>query len=270
MFQWLEATYETHSWHPRSAGSSHIGWNSDYPVARATPSSVTQSGAQALAVMTAEKTPASPFFESPLPTPSPTVVVVVPTAAISPVPTSSPVLPPTGLPISPLPSATATPAPGEWREFTDPEAGYTINFPTNAPISAGKSPGEVYQAVLVTFRLENVDKYHYQGMSLRVWPSKEKLSIDEVVKELFKDMTLKDLPENIDLNSQMEVTVIATLPAFQTDVLPGSTSVHVLIPHKDKVYIFALVHELAGIASDPQAVKLFYEILDSFRVLETP
>ncbi|RLT42024.1 MAG: hypothetical protein DWI57_06155 [Chloroflexi bacterium] len=90
------------------------------------------------------------------------------------------------------------------------------------------------------------------------------------MKELFKDMTLKDLPVNIDLNSQMEETVIATLPAFQTDVLPGSTSVHVLIPHNDKVYVFALVHELAGIDSDPQAVKLFYEILDSFKLLETP
>lgn len=217
-----------------------------------------------------EQTAVSSRFESPLPTPSPTTLAPAPTATAAPEPTASPVAKPTEPPISPLPSATATPAPGEWREFTDPEAGYTINFPANAPISAGKSPGEVYQAVLVTFRLENVDKYHYQGMSLRVWPNKERLSIDEIVKELFKNMTLKDLPENIDLNSQVEETVIATLPAFQTDVLPGSTSVHVLIPHKDKVYVFALVHELAGIESDPQAVELFYGILDSFKVLETP
>lgn len=231
-------------------------------------SSVAQSEAQSLTVIGTEKTPASPIFESPLPTPSPTVPVIAPTAIASPEPTAPPVPRPTELPISPLPSATATPALGEWREFTDPEAGYTINFPANAHISAGKSPGEVYQAVLVTFRLENMDRFKYEGMALRVQPNVERLPIEQVVENLYKGMSGGWLPRDIELTSQIEETIIAGLPAFQTDVLPDSTSVHVFIPYHDRVYIFALVHALTSSTSDPRAEKLFYEILDSFKLLD--
>lgn len=237
---------------------------------RATPSPVTQSGAQALAVMTAEKTPASPFFESPLPTPSPTALALAPTATAAPEPTASPVPLPTEPPVSPLPSPTATPAPGEWREFTDPEAGYSINFPANAAISAGKSKGEKYQGVLVTFRLENLDRFKYEGMALRVQPNTEGMPVEQIIENLYKDMTGIEFPDDIASTSPIEQTTIAGLPAFQTDIMPDSTSVYIFIPYHDKVYIFALVHALTSNTSDHQAVELFYEILDSFKLLEAP
>lgn len=227
-----------------------------------------QTGTQAFLVVTVENTPFSPQFESPLPTPVSTPPDPAPTATSSPTPTSSPAPTPSETPISPLPSVTATPAPGEWRQFSDPEAGYTINFPANASVSAGKSKGEAYQEVIVTFKLENVDRYKYQGMSLRVQPNTEGLPIEQIVEQLYKGMSGGWLPEDLELTSQIEETVIAGLPAFQTDVLPDSTSVYLFIPHHDKVYIFALAHELAGIASDPQAETLFYQILDSFRILD--
>jgi len=232
------------------------------------PSSGTQSGMQALSVVTTEKTPASPIFESPLPTPSPTALAVAPTATASPIPISSPVPPPTELPISPLPSVTATPAPGEWRQFTDPEAGYTISYPANSIFSAGPIIGEKFQQLLITFQLDNVQKYHYAAMSLLIRSNKNNRSIDEVAKDIYKDMSGGYFPQNIDLDSKIEEKTIAGLSALQTDIIPDSTSVHVLIPHKDKVYIFALVHELTTNTSDPRAVELFYNILDSFRMLK--
>jgi len=234
-----------------------------------TTSSVTQSGAQSLAVTGTEKTPASPIFESPLPTPSPTVVVVSPTATAAPEPTASPAPPPTELPISPLPSPTVTPAPGEWREFTDPEAGYSISYPANAVFSAGPVIGEEFQQLLITFQLENVHRFHYAAMSLLVRSNKTNRSINEIIQYLYKDMSGGYFPENIDLNSRVEEKTIAGRTVFQTDVMPDSTSVHVLIPYKDKVYIFALVHELTATTSDPRAVELFYNILDSFKILNT-
>lgn len=215
-----------------------------------------------------EQTAVSSRFESPLPTPSPTTLAPAPTATAAPEPTASPVAESTELPISPLPSATATPAPGEWREFTDPEAGYSINFPASAAISAGKSKGEIYQAVLVTFRLENQDKFQYEGMSIRVEPNTEGLSGEQVIGNLYRDMTGQQLPENIAATSPIEQTTIAGLSAFQTDIMPDSTSIHIAIPHENKVYIFALVHALTSNTSDPRAIELFYEILDSFKLLD--
>ncbi|HRJ43186.1 MAG TPA: hypothetical protein PL105_14980 [Caldilineaceae bacterium] len=189
---------------------------------------------------------------------------------MAPVPSASPTPPPTELPVSPLPSPTVTPAPGEWREFVDLEAGYSINFPADAVISAGKSKGEAYQAVLVAFRLEEMDKFQYEGMSLWVQPNKEKPTVKQVIENLYGGMSGGRLPEDMELTSQIEEIVVAGLPAFQTDILPDSTSVYVFIPYHERVYIFALVHALTSNASDPRAEKLFYEILDSFKVLETP
>jgi hypothetical protein len=43
-----------------------------------------------------------------------------------------------------------------------------------------------------------------------------------------------------------------------------------VIPHEDKVYIAAPVHDIAATCVDPQTLELFYGVLETFIVNQEP
>lgn len=147
----------------------------------------------------------------------------------------------------------------EWQTFIDSEAGYSIQYPTNFIVRSNRSKGELYNITNITFLgLEGVEGYH--AMSIMVDPNPQEYSLEMLYEELHENV----LGTN-ESNTLMQLQV-AGITAYQTSLLPGSTDFHILLPYKDRVFHFALVHGLGPIESDSNAKTAFFQILDTFQI----
>jgi len=146
----------------------------------------------------------------------------------------------------------------DWLTFTDLEAGYSIQYPANFIVRSNRSKGEVYHKTDITFLALGVKGYH--AMTIAIDPNPQNLPLEMLYEELYKNSL-----ETKASNTLAQVTV-AEMVAYQTSMLPGSTDFHILLPHQDKIFHFALVHDLGPMESDPKAKTVFFQILDTFRI----
>jgi len=176
-------------------------------------------------------------------------------------------------PISALvaaPTATATPpltpaSSEDWLVFCDPEAGCTFSYPADADFQAGKSKFGIY-TIRLQFRMPNV--MGYQGMVIHVVPMTDSSSMDDILAQLYESS-----PQDLSLDewlAQLEPTTVGSQTGFKTPCTEGSSDFSIVIPHENKVYIAAPVHDIAAMCVDPQTLELFYRVLETFIVNQEP
>jgi hypothetical protein len=184
-------------------------------------------------------------------TPQPTAVVTkpLPTATLVAAPATT---------ATPLPTPTS---PEDWLVFCDPEAGCTFSYPADADFEAGKSRFGIY-TIRLQFRMPDV--MGYQGMVIHVVPMTDSSSMDDILAQLYESS-----PQDLSFDewmAQLEPTTVGSQTGFKTPCAEGSSDFSIVIPHENKVYIAAPVHDIAAICVDPQTLELFYRVLETFIV----
>ena len=166
------------------------------------------------------------------------------------------------------PTATATPrptaaSPEDWLVFCDPEAGCTFSYPADADSKAGKSKFGIY-TIRLQFRMPDV--IGYQGMVIHVVPITDSSSMDDILAQLYESS-----PQELSLDewlAQLESTTVGSQTGFKTACAEGSSDFSIVIPHENKIYIAAPVHDIAATCVDSQTLELFYRVLETFIVDE--
>ena len=166
------------------------------------------------------------------------------------------------------PTATPLPTsanPEDWLVFCDPEAGCTFSYPADADFKAGKSKFGIY-TIRLQFRMPDV--MGYQGMVIHVMPVTDSSSMDDILAQLYESS-----PQDLSFDewmAQLEPTTVGSQTGFKTSCAEGSSDFSILIPHENKVYIAAPVHDIAAMCVDPQTLELFYRVLETFIVSQEP
>jgi hypothetical protein len=185
---------------------------------------------------------------------------------------------PTPAVIGPLPTATRvaastttaaplpTPAsPEDWLVFCDPDAECSFSYPADADLKAGKSRLGIY-TIRLQFQMPNVTGY--QGMVIHVVPITDSFSMDDILAQLYESS-----PRDLSLEewlAQLEPTTVGSQTGFKTSCAEGSSDFSIVIPLEDKAYIATPVHDIAATCVGPQALELFYRVLETFIVNQEP
>lgn len=168
-------------------------------------------------------------------------------------------------PPSPQPAVTVVVTPqlldNGWYQYTDPELGYSFSYPPDTRVKIGKSRFGNHSARL-QFKLPGV--IGYQGMVIRVEGNPNDLPIEQMLAQLYQRSAQEVAPEQ--LLSQVEVVTVAGLPAIKTSILPTNTEFSILFLYNQRVYTLAPVHGPSTNTVDPQALALFNQIVESFKV----
>lgn len=177
-----------------------------------------------------------------------------------------------GIASAPLPNTlpsvpTSTPVVLEngWYLYADSEGEFSFAYPPNALISAGQNPLDSSKNISIQFLLP--DKA-YQGMSIRVEPNPKQLQGNEIADQLYEQNT--QMPATTKFKDSIQTVQVGGLPAVQA-VIPGSnTEVTLVIPYAQKVLLASPVHEPSATQVEPEALELFYQILDSMKFASAP
>ena len=65
-------------------------------------------------------------------------------------------------------------------------------------------------------------------------------------------------------------TTVGSQAGFKTPCAGDSSDFSVVIPLEEKAYIATPVHDIAATCVDPQALELFYRVLETFLVNQEP
>jgi hypothetical protein len=168
------------------------------------------------------------------------------------------------------PTVTATPlptpaSPEDWLVFCDPEAECTFSYPSDADLKAGKSRFGIY-TIRLQFRMPDVTGY--QGMVIHVVPITDSSSMDDILAQLYESS-----PQYLSLDewlTQLEPTTVGSQTGFKTPCAEGSSDFSIVIPLEDKAYIATPVHDIAATCVGPQALELFYRVLETFIMNQGP
>ena len=166
------------------------------------------------------------------------------------------------------PTATLLPTPAipeGWLAFRDPEAECTFCYPAGADLKAGKSRLGIY-TIRLQFRMPDV--IGYQGMVIHVVPITDSSTMDDILAQLYESS-----PGDLSLEewlAELEPTTVGSQTGFKTSCAEGSSDFSIVIPYEGKVYIAAPVHDIVATCVDPQALELFYQVLETFIVNQEP
>jgi hypothetical protein len=167
-----------------------------------------------------------------------------------------------------VPTATPLPTsanPEDWLVFCDPEAGCTFSYPADADFQAGESKFGIHT---IRLQFQMPDVMGYQGMVIHVVPMTDSSSVDDILAQLYESS-----PQDLSLDewmAQLEPTTVGSQTGFKTPCAEGSSDFSIVIPHENKVYIAALVHDIAATCVDPQTLEMFYRVLETFIVNQEP
>jgi hypothetical protein len=178
-------------------------------------------------------------------------------AVIRPLPTATRVAASTTT-AAPLPTPTS---PEDWLVFCDPDAECSFSYPADADLKAGKSRLGIY-TIRLQFQMPDVTGY--QGMVIHVVPITDSFSMDDILAQLYESS-----PRDLSLEewlAQLEPTTVGSQNGFKTSCAEGSSDFSIVIPLEDKAYIATPVHDIAAICVGPQALELFYRVLETFIV----
>ena len=92
--------------------------------------------------------------------------------------------------------------------------------------------------------------------------------MDDILAQLYESS-----PQDLSLDewlAQLEPMTVGSQTGFKTACAEGSSDFSIVIPHENKVYIAAPVHDIAAICVDPQTLELFYRVLETFIVNQEP
>jgi len=166
----------------------------------------------------------------------------------------------------PQPSPTPEILENGWYRFTDPEAGYSFDYPPQAVyISYGKDKGEKYNHVFIDF----VEMKGSQSMILVIQPNPKKLSVEEFLTEWYSKKTKKTSQPSFSKEEMGEFFSVDGEQAIRTELIaqesPSSYSFHVIFVNGDKVFITGLAYSvMKATAVTPEAEELFTQILNTF------
>jgi hypothetical protein len=167
--------------------------------------------------------------------------------------------------VSPAPAVTLVVTPevldNGWYQYTDPELGYSFSYPPETRLKIGKSRFGNHSARL-QFKVPGV--VGYQGMVLRVEGNPNDLPIEHMLAQVYERSAQEVAPE--ELLSQVEVITVAGLPGLKTTILPTNNEFSILFLYNQRLYTLAPVHGPSTNAVDPQALDLFYQIVETFKV----
>jgi hypothetical protein len=163
-------------------------------------------------------------------------------------------------------SCTPQPAPAVTTHvFCDPEAGCTFSYPADADFQAGKSKFGIYT---IRLQFQMPDVVGYQGMVIHIVPMTDSSSMDDILAQLYESS-----PQDLSFDewmAQLEPTTVGSQTCFKTPCAEGSSDFSIVIPHENKVYIAAPVHDIAATCVDPQTLEMFYRVLETFIVNQEP
>ena len=143
-----------------------------------------------------------------------------------------------------------------WYQFTERQAGYTINYPQNAYLTVSRDVALEYPQILITLNLPE----DFQNIQIIVYSNPEKLSLKEIV---LQNVYQEELLESEINKLALEPIKIAGLDAMKlekTPFLPG-----IFISANSKVYFISLpMKMLMGDPPSPESVDLFCEVINTF------
>lgn len=167
--------------------------------------------------------------------------------------------------VSPVPVVTALVTPAVldngWYQYVDPDVGYSFSYPAETRVKIGQSRFGNHSARL-QFKLPSV--IGYQGMVIKIQSNANDLPLEQMLAELYQQSAQEIAPE--ELLSQVELITVAGQPALKTSILPLNTEFSILFLHNNRVYIVAPVHGPSARQVPPEALALFYQILETVRV----
>jgi len=153
-------------------------------------------------------------------------------------------------------------AAGGWLTFADPAAPFTLRYPQDAHLTAGKSKQGIYTARL-QFRLPEAEGY--QGMLIRVEPNETGQGIETILGDLYRRYMEGEPPESL-LEDAQEM-LVSGQAGVRVGGLGGTPDdFTIVVPHGKQVFIVAPVHGMTGAGLDPRALDLFNQILGTLDV----
>jgi hypothetical protein len=163
-----------------------------------------------------------------------------------------------------VPAQPSTPTPvvleNGWYLYTDPEGEFSFSYPPTALVSAGQNPVDSSKNITIQFLLPDRT---YQGMSLRVEPNPKQTQGFAIAEQLYEKNTQK--PATAKFKNSLETIQVGGLPAVKA-VLPGTnTEITLIIPYEKKVLFASPVHDTSATQVDPEALELFYQVLNSLK-----
>ena len=144
-----------------------------------------------------------------------------------------------------------------WYKFTDVDAGYSINYPSDARLDAHYQADLEFKLITVVFP-KSVGEAN-QEMEITVFSNRERSSLPDLVKQkIYRGR----LPKNIKVVSLTAVRV-AGFDAEKLEIPPFYPAL--LFSAKGKVYFVALpMNLLRGNPPTQVSVDLFYQIINTF------
>ncbi|MBI1801160.1 MAG: hypothetical protein HY259_10010 [Chloroflexi bacterium] len=182
-----------------------------------------------------------------------------PVPTIRPLPTVAPTLiVPTVPPTPTLPPS--TPGPVIWLTYSDPDAGYTFLYPSDAHLGVSKDVDFRFKAVNLAFNLPQI--HDYQGLSIRVLEKTPDTSVEQFLEQAYTQATGQPPPP--DFRSSFQYGVVSGIQSVQTNQIPSNADYAIYVPNRGRVYRIALVHGLASLTSSPEAASLLNQIVQTF------
>ena len=103
-------------------------------------------------------------------------------------------------------------------------------------------------------------------MVIHVVPITDSFSMDDILAQLYESS-----PQDLSFEewlAQLEPTTVGSQTGFKTSCAEGSSDFSIVIPLEGKAYIATPVHDIAATCVDPEALELFYRVLETFIVDE--
>jgi len=161
------------------------------------------------------------------------------------------------------PSPTPEILPNGWYRYTDYAAGYAISYPPDVRCTISRDKGLEFAQVRL-FLPPSTGRGN-QVMTIIVRRNPKRLPPTRFIAQHLQQV-FQGYRESSDLNSLSEIK-LGINDAFQIDISPFLPGVYVF--HQDKVYFLALHADmLSGLPPTPGARAMFFQIADTFTLLE--
>ena len=169
-----------------------------------------------------------------------------------------------------MPEATLNQAVGNnWPEYTDPDGEFSFRYPPDALLDAGQNPTDLAKNITLQF---NFPDSSYQGMSLRIEANPGGLTADAIAARLYQESiggSAAADPESAEVSPVLaqeflvEKIQINGVPGGLFSIPATNTELTAILPLAGKVLIAAPVHAEVTTQVAPEALELFYQVLNS-------
>ncbi len=162
-------------------------------------------------------------------------------------------------PYKPQPSPTPEILENGWFRFTDPDAGYSIDYPSNSSLSVSNDIALEYKHVTIIFPTLNGSDYH--TMQIIVYANSERLPFKRIVEDKVYQGKSPKKGDDIPL-TPIKVSGFDAVKMVMSPFDPA-----VFISAKSKIYFISLPYDmLSGNPPTAEAIEVFNQILNTFLV----